>query len=199
MRCSLCPDEKGTKRMKAPPANASKPDSRYWQYPSPSMSSWSAPDTSRCSEHPCSPSPACGLYPSSPDTSLNIRVAFTGAMKRGLIGWLVYDGALALKCVSVRGSFQIERRIFFEWEDFFDTYGANTLYSPNMCSFGICRREGKTTGSTESRSGLAPYQILFRNPCPCTMASAPGDSPQSLQFDPACPDRNTRNINTSMP
>ena len=35
-------------------------------------------------------------------------VAVYAPMKRGLIGRLVYDGALALKCVSARGSFQIE-------------------------------------------------------------------------------------------
>ena len=39
-------------------------------------------------------------------------VAVYDPMKRGLIGRLVYDGALALKCDSGRGSFQIEWRIF---------------------------------------------------------------------------------------
>ena len=37
-------------------------------------------------------------------------VAVYDPMKRGLIGRLVYDGALALKCVSARGRFQIEWR-----------------------------------------------------------------------------------------
>ena len=46
----------------------------------------------------------------SPVVKLSIGVIVFGCLAS--IGRLVYDGALALKCDSGRGSFQIEWRIF---------------------------------------------------------------------------------------
>ena len=100
----------------------------------------------------------------------------------------------------LKAVFKLKGECFHEQADCLNTYCARTLYNPNMCSiFGICQKRVETANSTESRSGIAAGQIRFRYPYPCPMASGPRDGPQPLQFDTAAPNRNARNISTSMP